>query len=517
MSDSDSRRVNEFGQERPATDQHGPAKVGLANPGTDELLAALTEWMPAQRWFAGKGTTPVLRLVGSFDLRSPAATLADLAAASGSGAGLSPAVTITTALVLDEGGSQPKLYQVPLTARSEALPELAGGLITTLDSGSFVYDGALDSAYATALLTLITSDESTGNDGGATASGRSQEPGHPLAVTSSRVLSGEQSNTSIIMTVSHAAAAGTAASTAPAAAPAPVICKVFRVLHHGDNPDVVLQSALAKAGSTRVPASVGSVVGTWSDERVFDGIASGHLAFAQEFLPGVRDAWRVALEAAEAGHPFTADAFALGEATAEVHETLAGVMPTVEPSPELIAAVLASMRGRHAEAVAEVPELGQFSAAVDRIFDKAATGHWPRLQRIHGDYHLGQVLAVPSGGWVLVDFEGEPLRPMAERNQPDLAVRDIAGMLRSFDYVAGSFADTPLHPSATAWAQDARQAFLDGYVARSGFDLTSNRALLEAFEIDKALYEAIYEARNRPTWLAIPVTAIARLAGGALS
>ncbi|MCU1477167.1 MAG: phosphotransferase, partial [Subtercola sp.] len=428
--------------------------------------------------------------------------------------GVDTSVTITTALLLDEGGPQPKLYQVPLTVRSERRGELAAALITTLESGSFVYDGAGDLAYAGALLSLISRGTATGHQGAVTATGRSQEPGHPLVATSARVLSGEQSNTSIIITV-ESPEAPISTNAASIQAPPPVICKVFRVLHHGNNPDVVLQSALAKAGSTRVPASIGSVVGQWNDSRMPDGRTSGHLAFAQEFLPGVRDAWRVALEAAEAGHPFTEAAFALGEATAEVHETLAAALPTVEPSAELIDGVLTSMRRRHAGAVHEVPELAAYSAAIERIFEAAAASPWPRLQRIHGDYHLGQVLAVPGGAWVLVDFEGEPLRPMVERNQPDLAVRDIAGMLRSFDYVAGSFAHSHVGESAAQWAADARTAFLDGYVARSGLDLNASRALLDAFEIDKALYEAIYEARNRPSWISIPTTAIARLAGRA--
>jgi maltokinase len=124
---------------------------------------------------------------------------------------------------------------------------------------------------------------------------------------------------------------------------------------------------------------------------------------------------------------------------------------------------------------------------------------------------LGQVVAVPDRGWVLLDFEGEPLRPLRERSRPDLALRDVAGMLRSFDYVAGSFAQS--HPGASAedWARAARTAFLDGYSERAGVDIERFRVLLDAFEIDKALYEAVYEARNRPAWLPIPVTAISRL------
>ena len=125
------------------------------------------------------------------------------------------------------------------------------------------------------------------------------------------------------------------------------------------------------------------------------------------------------------------------------------------------------------------------------------------------------MLQSPERGWVVVDFEGEPLRPMAERTQPDLALRDVAGMLRSFDYVAGSLRldDDPDRSAdaVRAWARDARQAFVEGYAAASGSGLDPRHPLLEALELDKAVYEAIYEARNRPTWVAIPLAAIARL------
>ena len=105
-----------------------------------------------------------------------------------------------------------------------------------------------------------------------------------------------------------------------------MICKLFRVLHHGQNPDVVVQSALAAAGSTRVPRSVGYVSGQWPDTSLPDGLARGHLAFAQEFLPGVEDAWRVALAAVASGADFSEQARSLGQATAQVHATLARAM-----------------------------------------------------------------------------------------------------------------------------------------------------------------------------------------------
>jgi predicted trehalose synthase len=141
------------------------------------------------------------------------------------------------------------------------------------------------------------------------------------------------------------------------------------------------------------------------------------------------------------------------------------------------------------------------------------------MQRVHGDLHLGQVLQAPGHGWVLLDFEGEPLRPLHERTVPDLALRDVAGMLRSIDYAAGH--DTVGRPdddsaaaaaaAAQGWAEATRDAFCAGYGSVSGRDPRLDAALLRALELDKALYEVVYEARNRPSWLPIPLAAVSRL------
>src|SRR5690606_5429127 len=144
--------------------------------------------------------------------------------------------------------------------------------------------------------------------------------------------------------------------------------------------------------------------------------------------------------------------------------------------------------------------------ALEALLDAAAQVPWPAMQRIHGDLHLGQVLRVPERGWVLLDFEGEPLRPLAQRSLPDSPLRDAAGMLRSLDYVAGAVA---LEHDADAgpWAAAAREAFLAGYAEGAGWgdERAAMQVLLDAFEADKAVYEALYEARHRPDWLSIPL------------
>jgi maltokinase len=174
--------------------------------------------------------------------------------------------------------------------------------------------------------------------------------------------------------------------------------------------------------------------------------------------------------------------------------------------------VLTSMRSRAADAGRVVDDLADREPAIRGVLETAKAADWPPFQRIHGDYHLGQVLLVPERGWVLLDFEGEPLRPMAERNEPDVPLRDVAGMLRSFDYVAGTLVQQGGDADrAHGWAADARAAFLEGYEAELGTPLDAHRPLLDAFELDKALYECVYEARNRPTWLPIPRDAVLRL------
>jgi maltokinase len=461
-----------------------------------QLAARLPAWVEQQRWFVGRGRVPVLRRVGGLRHEDP-----------------SGRVGLETHLLLDLSAAQPTIYQVPLTYRAERLPGGDEALVAELEHESgdtcYVYDGPRDPLFAEVLLQSMLAEtvvESADPDGTTCARGHRQ-PGSPgLRVSASRVLRGEQSNTSIIYD-----------TTADDGTAQPLICKVFRVLHHGDNPDVVVQSALALGGSTLVPRPFGHVSGEWPDERQPDGRAAGHLAFAQEFLPGVEDAWRVASEAMARGEDFSDRARALGQATAEVHATLAQVMPTVTATDRDRADLLASMHARHANANNEVPALAAYDKTVRAIFAAAATADWPPLQRIHGDYHLGQVLDVPGRGWVLLDFEGEPLRPLAERSVPDLPLRDVAGMLRSFDYAAGSWEQAHPGSSAAEWAEAARTAFLEGYAERAGRDPRDDRALLAALELDKALYEVVYEARNRPSWLSIPVTAIARLTDSARS
>ncbi len=459
-------------------------------PGKLELLE---EWMGGQRWYAAKGRRPRLRRLATWRLDDPAGE-----------------VGVETLVVADESGEETVVYQVPLTYRGEPLASADHALVGTMEHSvlgrRWVYDAPHDPVYATQLLELVqgrvAAASSTVSDAVEESVVGVPQPSWttPVHVRSSRVLTGEQSNTSVILDTE------TDDGTRP-----PLIVKVFRMLSPGENPDVVLQGALVDAGSRRVPAVVGAVTGRWPHPGPDgDRDATGHLAFAQEFLPGVEDAWRVALRAAESGTDFSGPARDLGAATAEVHGALAAALGATATSREQVGTIVEGMRVRFEAAVDAVPALAGTRDAVEGVFAAAAATPWPDLQRIHGDYHLGQVLHSAERGWVLLDFEGEPLRPLAERSEPDQWVRDVAGMLRSFDYVGGTL-ERVVGQSARAWVGAAQDAFLSGYADAAGEDPRDRAALLAAFELDKALYEVVYEARNRPDWLGIPLAAVGRL------
>lgn len=464
---------------------------------TPTKLELLTGWMGRQRWYAAKGSTPALTSLAAWRLADP-----------------SDEVGIETHIVRDTGGSSPVTYQVPLTYRGAPVAELEGALVGTLEHSvlgrRWVYDATHDPVYARQLLALVRGEveaESSSRSHAADDRFRGEPASswtRTLTVEGSRVLVGEQSNTSVIVE-----------ATDEAGAACPVIVKIFRTLAAGDNPDVVLQSALREAGCEQVPAVVGSVAGHWP--RVAEapgptdlGEDRGHLAFAQEFIPGSEDAWRVALRAAREGADFSTAARELGAATAAVHTALAEALPTQPAGADDIARITAVMHRRLAAASALAPAVAARAEEISAVFAAASAAAWPSLQRIHGDYHLGQVLHSPQRGWLLLDFEGEPLRPLAERSQPDSTFRDVAGMLRSFDYAGGSAEQERPEVSARGWVDDSLIAFLDGY-SRGADDPRDHDVLLRAFLLDKALYEVVYEARNRPTWLPIPVAAITRL------
>jgi maltokinase len=160
-------------------------------------------------------------------------------------------------------------------------------------------------------------------------------------------------------------------------------------------------------------------------------------------------------------------------------------------------------------------DLRAHADALFRAYDELASyGRAARVQRVHGDLHLGRRCALD--GWKIIDFEGDSAHPLTERRMPSSPLRNVAGMLRSFDYAARHLMfdrpDPQLEYGAVEWSERNREAFRDGCAEASGRDPRDDGLLLRAFEIDKVVYKVVYEARNRPSWLPIPMAAVERLA-----
>jgi maltokinase len=291
-----------------------------------------------------------------------------------------------------------------------------------------------------------------------------------------------------------------------------LMLKLYRLLETGENPDVEVSAFLADAGFADTPA----LGGTLNYETDGEHAAA---AMLQAFVPSTGDTWASMLAALAADPGRGVDLAArVGELTARMHAALASrpddpafpsrIATTAETGAwraaaerQLAMAVSAVGGEAHQRMVAVAP------AATARFAEAfgSATGH-ARVSRIHGDYHLGQLLARTDGGFSVIDFEGEPARPLAERRAPSSPLRDVAGMLRSLDYAART-TDATTGFDATTWLPEARRAFVDA----SGGIGVGDVGLLVAFELEKACYEVRYEANNRPDWLWLPLAAVERL------
>jgi maltokinase len=235
-------------------------------------------------------------------------------------------------------------------------------------------------------------------------------------------------------------------------------------------------------------------------------------------LVSVRDLLAEAdLRADEVGGDFASEAYRLGKVVAAVHADLATALGVSTLDSQDLAAVSDGMTRRLEEALSVVPELAELAPALRSTFRAvAAVPPGVSVQRVHGDLHLGQALRTPTG-WLLIDFEGEPAKPLAQRSAPHSPLRDIAGMLRSFDYAAGATlrqfgTGEHLTYRAHEWSTRNRDAFVEGYAGTAGAKPADQQVLLRAYETDKAVYEAVYEQRNRPHWVSLPLHALERLA-----
>jgi maltokinase len=443
----------------------------------------LATWLPGQRWYSGTGAA-----IGDLTIT------ADTTLAAGDPELRHLIITVTSGRVTAR-------YQVLAGIRSQLPAELRHAVMGPAGSGKTAYDALHDPALTKILLDGLAQQRAVGQIRCV------REPGAAIDTgAGSLVLAGEQSNTSLIF--------GDAA-----------ILKVLRRLFPGENPDLEINRALARRGSKHVAEPFG-----WIETQV-DGDPV-LLAILSRYLPGASDGWSLAvtslrdlysgdgvreqgtLRPDQAGGDFAGEAFRLGAATAEVHADLAGQFGVGQLAPGALRDLAGQMIRKLESARAEVPELDPYARKLRGYYDELAEirGSLP-VQRIHGDYHLGQVLRTATG-WVVLDFEGEPAVPLSERRARAVAMRDVAGMLRSFDYAArqqllGRPDAAKLRDTATEWVDRSQAAFCKGYADAGGMDPQANAALLRALMLDKAVYEVVYEARHRPSWLPIPLDSIA--------
>jgi maltokinase len=460
--------------------------------GTNEIKS----WMAQARWFAGKGRDwelASLRRVGQ--LPDPPE-------------GLRVAIDLAEVTYGSSDDADTDLYQLPLAFYSEPQERISHALIGEWEDEDFglahVYD-ALHDRQSMALWLAAFAAPPTSTDRGLLDFHRL--PGHELDVEAhSTLFSGEQSNSSVAFGEDS-------------------LMKVFRKVTPGVNPDIAIHQVLTEAGSTHVAALYG-----WLDLVDEDTNTTIQLAMLQQFLRTASDGWDLALasvrnlfaeadlHADEVGGDFAGEAARLGVALAEVHADLAEHFPVEQRDAAALDLLAGAMEGRLDAALEVVPALAEHEAGLRETFGRLRVLDRIEVQQVHGDLHLGQTLRTVKG-WKIVDFEGEPAKPLAERLKPDSVWRDVAGMIRSFDYaprvvamtgsgVEGAEAEQRNY-RASEWATRNRTAFLDSYTAQRGEELgDSASTLLDAYLADKVVYEAVYEARNRPGWLSIPLAAL---------
>jgi maltokinase len=445
---------------------------------------ALQEWVVAQRWFGSKA-----REVAQIDIaevvplrtESPLLVLALVEARFGEGTH--------------------ETYQIPLGLRP--VEEEWSERVICETGGWTVYDALADAAHGRELLHRIRQGDRVPVEDGAlrflwlesaSAGAAGSVEVRPIGV--------EQSNSSVVFGES-------------------LILKAFRRVEPGVNPELELLRFLSERDFPHIAPLAG-----WYEiqGRQIDAT----LGILQEYLPDARDGWELALDGIrDDPNRLLGRLRALGEVTGELHTALGSehndpAFSPDEPSTESLALLTADVDEQIERLFVDLPELDELAPVAgrgqdvrERLQALSHIGAGGRVIRTHGDLHLGQTM-LSERGWVILDFEGEPARPLPERRLKRSPLRDVAGMLRSFSYAAAGARILRGSEPPEDWEERARATFLDGYRERvDGTLLPPGQQaidqLLAVFELEKAVYELRYELNNRPHWVGIPVAGIVRL------
>jgi maltokinase len=442
---------------------------------------SLRDWMGKQRWYAAKS-----RGISGIDLIEHAMVVDDIYLALVQARVATGAHDVYQLLLITRpAGSSPNGFEpIAQSAELEAFSALT------------------EPRHVLNLLRLVLEDADIETDHGHFAFRHVEGAYRPTEHSVVRAMGAEQSNSSFVIDDR-------------------VSLKMIRRVESGISPELELLRFLTARGFEHIAPLEG-----WYE---YEGSSlASTLGIAQAFIPNARDGWELALEEIVSDpEQLLKRVRSLGEITGQMHTVLASdasdpAFSPQDPSSESLALLTASldedidrmfMRLPDTDVVAPIYGCGEDVRA--KLAARAQISAGGKQIRIHGDYHLGQTLDT-ARGWVILDFEGEPARPLPQRRQKSSPLKDVAGMLRSFAYVTSAVELQRGHTAPEGYEQQMRDEFLSGYLADVDPSLlpggrSAIMNILAIFELEKAVYELQYELNNRPDWVAIPVAGIRRL------
>jgi maltokinase len=474
---TDETRTDETTESSP---HRGPASH---EDTTEDALRQLTEFVEGARWFGGKG-----RELRVSDVRRLGVIADD-----------GPRVVVDLVTVTYDDGDV-ELYQLPLALYTHPEHRLDHAFVGWWDDADIGWTHAYDAVHDREAMGAFLRAFAFPPDGPLVFQRLPGEELDPSA--SSTAFTGEQSNSSVVFGEE-------------------LILKAFRRVEPGINPELELLRFLSARGFPHIAPLAG-----WYE--VEGRLIDATLGILQEYLAGARDGWELTLdELASDPEAMLERLQALGGVVGELHSALGSehsdpAFSPDEPSIEALSIITANVDEQIERVFLDLPEVeaveplfGRGQDVRERLNMLSHVAVGGRVIRTHGDLHLGQTM-LSDRGWVILDFEGEPARPLPERRLKRSPLRDVAGMLRSFSYAtAGARLLRGTEPPAD-WEERARERFLEGYHGSVDGTLLppgqqATEQLLAVFELEKAVYELRYELNNRPDWVSIPVAGILRL------